>query len=170
MIWGLGFFRAMGVTMRNMFRPTMTVQYPDEHLVIPERARWALAHKFDESGAPKCTACLICERECPDHIIHMTVSGDTASGKHIDEYRYELGACMMCGLCVAACPFDAIEMSHEYELATPDPDKLIRILLRDVDAASGKRAKEVAPVAAREAGAPGEPGAPSADGRGDGDA
>ena len=98
MIWGVGFLRAMGVTMRNMFRPAITVQYPDERLVIPERARWALVHKYDEDGRPKCTACMICERECPDDIIHLTVSGDAASGKHIDEYRYELGACMMCGL------------------------------------------------------------------------
>ena len=146
MIWGLGFLRAMGVTMRNMFRPAITVQYPDERLVIPERARWALVHKFDENGRPKCTACMICERECPDDIIHLTVTGDAASGKHIDEYRYELGACMMCGLCVAACPFDAIEMSHEYELATPDPRDLVRILLHDVDAATGKRAKTDAPA------------------------
>ena len=29
---------------------------------------------------------------------------------------------MMCGLCVEACPFDAIEMSHDYELARIDPD------------------------------------------------
>jgi NADH-quinone oxidoreductase subunit I len=169
MIWGLGFFRAMGVTMRNMFRPAMTVQYPDEHLVIPERARWALAHKYDEMGAPKCTACMICERECPDDIIHLTVSGDAASGKHIDEYRYELGACMMCGLCVAACPFDAIEMSHEYELATPDPHALVRILLRDVDAASGKRAKTEPVATATGSGA--VPAAPAAaEGTEDGDA
>ncbi len=166
MIWGLGFIRAMGVTMRNMFRPAMTVQYPDEHLVIPERARWALAHKFDETGASKCTACLICERECPDDIIHLTVSGDAATGKHIDEYRYELGACMMCGLCVAACPYDAIEMSHEYELATPHADKLVRILLKDVDAASGKRAKTDATTPVAEP----APAAPAPDGKGDGDA
>jgi NADH-quinone oxidoreductase subunit I len=168
-IWGLGFLRAMGVTMRNMFRPAMTVQYPDEHLVIPERARWALAHKFDDAGAPKCTACLICERECPDHIIHMTISGDAASGKHIDEYLYELGACMMCGLCVAACPFDAIEMSHEYELATPDPHALVRILLRDVDAASGKRTKTEAAAAAPEPTSPAA-AAPPGDREGAGDA
>lgn len=156
MIWGLGFLRAMAVTMRNMFRPTLTVQYPDERLVIPPRARWALAPKFDSAGDPKCTACMICERECPDHIIHLTVSGDAASGKHIDEYRYELGSCMMCGLCVEACPFDAIEMSHEYELATPDTAALVRILLSDVDAASGKRAKADAPAAGAVAAADGK--------------
>jgi NADH-quinone oxidoreductase subunit I len=166
-MWGTGFFRAMGVTMRNMFRPTLTVQYPEQRLVIPERARWALAHKYDEDGAPKCTACMICERECPDDIIHLTVSGDAASGKHIDEYRYELGACMMCGLCVAACPFDAIEMSHEYELATPDPAKLVRILLKDVDAASGKRAKGAEPAAAIGAAGPGAPASAGGEGAGD---
>jgi formate hydrogenlyase subunit 6/NADH:ubiquinone oxidoreductase subunit I len=54
---------------------------------------------------------------------------------------------MMCGLCVAACPFDAIEMSHEYELATRDRADLVRVLLRDVDAAGPKRTpREAAPA------------------------
>jgi hypothetical protein len=38
-------------------------------------------------------------------------------------------------------------MSHEYELATLDRDDLVRVLLRDVDAASPRRtAPAAAPV------------------------
>ena len=64
--------------------------------------------------------------------------------KHIDKYVYEVGACMMCGLCVDACPYDAIFMSHEYELATWDREELSRILLADVDAAPIPRKKKEA--------------------------
>ena len=141
-MWGTGILKGMGITMRNMFRPTITVQYPEERLTLPERSRWAVRHKFNDDGSPKCTACLICVRECPDDVLYIEASAKEGGGKHIDRYVYEVGACMMCGLCVEACPFDAIEMSHEYELATRDRSDLVRVLLRDVDAASTRRAKE----------------------------
>jgi len=153
-MWGLGVLNGMRITMRNMFRPTITVQYPEEKLTLPERARWTVQHKFDADGNPKCTACLICVRECPDHVLRIESSVKPEGGKRIDRYIYELGACMMCGLCVAACPFDAIEMSHDYELATRDRDDLVRVLLRDVDAASTRRVPVAEAIAA--------PAAPSA--------
>ena len=140
-MWGSGIIKGFAITMRNMFRGPITVMYPEQKLTLPERARWAVAHKFDAEGRPKCTACLICENECPDHVLRIDVSKTDTGGKHIDRYVYEVGACMMCGLCVEACPFDAIEMSHEYELATRDSHELVRVLLRDVDAASTRRAK-----------------------------
>jgi len=147
-MWGSGIIKGFGITLRNMFRGVITVQYPEQRLELPERARWTVTHKTDENGNPKCTACLVCVRECPDHVLRLESSSRPEGGKHIDAYVYEVGACMMCGLCVAACPFDAIYMSHEYELATRDHDDLVRVLLRDVDAASARRApKEPAPAA-----------------------
>jgi NADH-quinone oxidoreductase subunit I len=152
-MWGSGIIKGFAITLRNMFRPVITLQYPEQKMTLPERARWAVHHKFDADGNPKCTACLICERECPDHVIRIEASRPPEGGKHIDRYIYEVGACMMCGLCVAACPFDAIEMSHEYELATIEREDLVRVLLRDVDAASPRRtpaAPAVAPAHAKE--------------------
>ncbi len=147
-MWGLGILKGMAVTMRNAMRGPITVRYPDQRLPLPERARWAVSHRYDENGRPKCTACLICVKECPDHILSIAVSRTADGGKHIDSYRYELGACMMCGLCVEACPYDAIEMSHEYELASADQGDLVRELLHDVDAASPRRAASPAKEAA----------------------
>jgi NADH-quinone oxidoreductase subunit I len=140
-MWGTGFFKGMAVTMRNMLRGPITLQYPEERRVLPERARWALRHKYDENGAPKCTACLICEGACPDGIIRIEQHKTEEGGKHIDVYRYEVGACMFCGLCVEACPFDAIEMGDEYELASKDVTCLDRVLLEDVPAAGRKKAE-----------------------------
>jgi NADH-quinone oxidoreductase chain I len=145
-MWGTGILNGFVITIRNMFRPVITVQYPEQKLTLPPRARWAVRHRFNDDGTPKCTACLICVRECPDHVLRLESSVRPEGGKHIDRYVYEVGACMMCGLCVAACPFDAIEMSHEYELATIDHDDLVRVLLRDVDAAGPRRAAAVAPA------------------------
>jgi len=158
-MWGLGIIKGFGITMKNMFRPVITVQYPEQKLELPERSRWAVHQKFNEDGSPKCTACLICVKECPDHVLRLESSPKEEGGKRIDAYVYEVGACMMCGLCVAACPFDAIEMSHEYELATRDHDDMVRVLLRDVDAASTRRAPAAAPAA------PADPSAGDASGK-----
>jgi NADH-quinone oxidoreductase subunit I len=133
-IWGTGILNGFRITMRNWMRGPMTVQYPEQRLELPERARWTVTPKFNEDGTPKCTACLICEKECPDHVLRLDISKLEDGSKHIDKYVYEVGACMMCGLCTAACPFDAIYMSHEYELATPELSDLSRVLLEDVDA------------------------------------
>ncbi len=149
-MWGLGILNGFAITARNWMRGPMTVQYPEERLTLPERARWTVTHRFNEDGSPKCTACLICERECPDYVLKLEVTVAEDKSKHIDRYVYEVGACMMCGLCVDACPYDAIFMSHEYELATQSPEDLSRVLLEDVDAAPIPRrgkAEEPAPAA-----------------------
>lgn len=138
-IWGTGILKGMAITIKNMFRGPITVQYPREKLVLPERARWAVTMKLDEEGEHKCTGCLACERACPDYIIKIDVTTDENRNKHIDRWRYDIGACMMCGLCVEACPFDAICMGKDYELARFSPDELTTNLLEDVPAAKPKR-------------------------------
>ncbi len=158
-IWGTGLLTGMAITMRNMLRGPITVQYPHEKIQLPERARWALQPKMDEQGNTKCTACMSCVRACPDYIIDLqTTTGDDRS-KHIDRMTYEVGACMMCGLCVEACPFDAIEMGQDYELARVSAAELTVDLLVDVPAAAPKRDKPAAAAPAKPAAAAEKPAA-----------
>ncbi|NTW29273.1 MAG: 4Fe-4S dicluster domain-containing protein [Coriobacteriia bacterium] len=147
-IYGWGMFRSMVIAYRNLFREKITVQYPHQKLTLPERARWAVEHKFYDDGDPKCTGCLICEKTCPDYVIEIRMTTAEDRSKHIDHWRYEIGACMMCGLCVEACPFDAIRMGHNYELARIDPATLVVDLLTDVPAAQPKKRAEAAAAAA----------------------
>jgi len=155
-MWGAGLINGLRITMRNMLRGPITVMYPYEKLELPERSRWAVRSKYFEDGDPRCTACMACVRSCPDHILDLEVTTAEDKSKHIDRFSYEVGACMMCGLCVETCPFDAIEMSHDYELAVTDAPLLSEDLLADVDAASAKRHRELkaAAQAAAEAAAP----------------
>ena len=37
--------------------------------------------------------------------------------KIIDSFEINLARCIVCGICVDVCNFDAIEMSHEHELS-----------------------------------------------------
>lgn len=152
-MWGKGLLTGLAITMRNLFRGPITVRYPYEKLELPERARWSVVPKYDESGAHKCTACMTCVKVCPDHILDLEMTQGEDKTKHIDHFRYEIGACMMCGLCVEACPFDAIRMSHDYELAVTEPEELVVDLLSDVDAAPPRRerpATSAAPESGKE--------------------
>lgn len=141
-MWGIGLLRGLMISLKNLRRGPITLQYPFEKLDLPERSRWAVEPKYFEDGSPKCTACMTCVRTCPDYILHLDVTTAEDKTKHIEAFTYEVGACMMCGLCVESCPFDAIRMSHDYELAVQDPAGLTRTLLGDVDAASAARHKQ----------------------------
>jgi NADH-quinone oxidoreductase subunit I len=136
-IYGTGILRSMGIAFKNFFfRPTITLQYPHEKMELPERSRGAVVPTFDEDGNPKCRACLACVRACPDFVLQLELTTDPETKtKHIDEFTYEVAACMFCGLCVETCPFDALEMSNEYELALTDREPLHYSLLHDVPAA-----------------------------------
>jgi NADH-quinone oxidoreductase subunit I len=147
-IWGTGLLNGLRISMVNLFRGPITVQYPRQRQELPERARWAVVPKYDEAGVAKCTACTNCVRACPDYVLDLQVTTDPETkAKHIDHFSYQVGACMMCGLCVEVCPFDALDMGHDYELARIDPNDLEYDLLTDVPAYVPKRPERpVAPA------------------------
>jgi len=46
----------------------------------------------------------------------------------LGRYIYRLSQCALCNLCTESCPFGAITMGHEFELATYDRQRLTFIL------------------------------------------
>jgi len=138
-IYGTGILRSLLLSFRQQRRGAITVQYPHEKIVLPERARWAVEIKQHEGVEHTCTGCRACEKACPDYVIRLDITTNEDRSKVIDRWHYEIGACMMCGLCVEACPFDAIRMGHDYELAVFDPADLCVDLLVDSPAHEPKR-------------------------------
>lgn len=138
-MWGAGILKGLGITFKNMLRGPITVKYPYEKLELPERARWYPVHMRDENGDPKCTACGLCVRACPDQCIVLNVSTAEDKTKTIELYQWEMGACMFCGLCEESCPFDALKMGSDYELATVDRNDLFQALIVNEPAARPKK-------------------------------
>ena len=67
---------------------------------------------------------------------------------------------MFCGLCVESCPFDAIEMSHDYELArTTRPISQYDLLASTCAASAGAPSHE--PPMRRRSEPAAEPASPS---------
>jgi NADH-quinone oxidoreductase subunit I len=136
-----GFF----VTLRQFFKPPVTVEYPDAMRELAPRFRGAVGLlPHPETGREKCVGCGLCPQICPvDCITIGVIEDDRAEADHIDEwhpfehyylkgldptetrsrkmtYYYEINEtrCLYCGLCVEVCPVEAIIMSHHFEMAT----------------------------------------------------
>ncbi len=101
----------------------LTIQYPEERRLLPERFRYIPMLIWDtEVGEDRCTACGICAKVCPPQCIWIVRDMDD-NGKPVTrpaEFYIDVAVCMSCSFCTEFCPFDAIKMNHDYELAVYD--------------------------------------------------
>ena len=117
--------RAMGVTLRNLFRKPVTVQYPTVKRVYPDRFRGILALAYDqETGEEACIGCRLCEYICPPQVIKVEML-KAEKRNYAKTFTLELYSCEFCELCVQVCPTDAIIMLKTFDLATADRRELL---------------------------------------------
>lgn len=117
----------MGVTLRHLFTPSVTLQYPREKHTLPSGSRQKLFVDMVD-----CEGCKQCERACPvDCITVETVKaakdedlGTTREGKqkklHVIRFDIDMSKCCYCNLCTFPCPTNAIRMTPDYEFSTYD--------------------------------------------------
>ena len=109
--------KGLGLTAKHFFanlfgrKYTVTVEYPEEKLKYAERHRGLHRLMHREDGQGRCGACMVCPTGWPAHCV--TLAAEETGNQNekrpkifeIDELR-----CVVCGLCVEACPCDAIRM------------------------------------------------------------
>lgn len=108
----------MQTTVKHMFRPGVTVQFPEQQPAIPANYRGVHRLNRDEQSRVKCVACYMCSTACPAHCIDIVAAPSPWPDREkypemfvIDELR-----CIYCGMCEEACPCDAIELTTLFNL------------------------------------------------------
>ncbi|MCL8023797.1 NADH-quinone oxidoreductase subunit NuoI [Nocardioides bruguierae] len=127
-----------GVTFRTMFRKVVTEQYPFQK--EPTAPRFHGRHQLNRwpDGLEKCVGCELCAWACPADAIYVEGASnsdvpdeDGASQRFSPGERYgrvyqiNYLRCILCGLCIEACPTRALTMTNEYELADDNRADLI---------------------------------------------
>jgi NADH-quinone oxidoreductase chain I len=111
--WSL--MKGLGVTLKYMFTPAVTVQYPYEKLNLSERYRGALAFHPDV-----CISCEMCVRACPSACISLEAARNEQTGKKdLAWYKIDFAKCNFCRLCEEICPTKpkAVHHTREFELS-----------------------------------------------------
>lgn len=122
----------MGITIRQMVAPTVTIQYPRVKKAMPERVRNRLYMNFDD-----CIGCELCAKACPVDCIDIEVLkapptvelGTTSTGQkkriYVTKFDIDIAKCCYCGLCVYPCPTECLKMTDVYEFSEYDRQNLI---------------------------------------------
>ena len=79
---GLAILKGMAFAIRQVFRPNLTVRYPEELNDISPRHRGRLILVYDEAGTLKCETCFQCAQACPIECIDMG-GVDTRNRYHV---------------------------------------------------------------------------------------
>lgn len=109
-------------TFGYMFRPKVTMEYPEQRPEIPANYRGVPTLVKDPHGREKCVSCQLCEFVCPPKAIRIT-PGEIPPGAptaHVEKapqaFEIDMLRCIYCGLCQEVCPEEAIFLQNQYSM------------------------------------------------------
>jgi NADH-quinone oxidoreductase subunit I len=107
--------QGLSLTGRYLFKPKITVQYPEEKTPMSPRFRGLHALRRYPNGEERCIACKLCEAVCPAMAITIESDQRDDGSRRTTRYDIDLTKCIFCGFCEEACPVDAIVETHIHE-------------------------------------------------------
>ena len=114
----------MALTLKYMFKPKVTLNYPYEKGPLSPRFRGEHALRRYPNGEERCIACKLCEAICPAQAITIEVEPRTDGSRRTTRYDIDMTKCIYCGFCEEACPVDAIVEGPNFEFATENREEL----------------------------------------------
>lgn len=104
-------------------RGVSTIQFPHEHLPIPETGRYQLQNEIDD-----CIVCDKCVKVCPVNCITIEpirspeefgkTSDGTSRRIYAAKFDIDMGKCCFCGLCTTVCPTECLTMTPVFDFST----------------------------------------------------
>ena len=116
--------KGMSITFRQMFSPSVTVNYPYERGPISARFRGEHALRRYPNGEERCIACKLCEAVCPALAITIEAEPREDGSRRTTRYDIDMTKCIYCGFCQEACPVDAIVEGPNTEFSTETREEL----------------------------------------------
>ena len=119
------FVKGMGLTLKYMFKPKVTLNYPYEKGPVSARFRGEHALRRYPNGEERCIACKLCEAVCPAQAITIEAEPRADGSRRTTRYDIDMTKCIYCGFCQEACPVDAIVEGPNFEFAAETREELI---------------------------------------------
>jgi NADH-quinone oxidoreductase subunit I len=116
---------SMKLTFSYMFRPRVTLNYPNEKGRLSPRFRGEHSLRRYINGEERCIACKLCEAVCP--ALAITIEAEPRAeddSRRTSRYDIDMTKCIYCGLCEEACPVDAIVEGPNMEFSTQTREEL----------------------------------------------
>lgn len=124
-IFQVEILQGMALTLRKLFSPPVTRQYPDEKppMYAGFRGQHALVRDPVTQDA-KCIGCMRCVTVCPSRCIRIRCQEN--NGRQVlESYSIEALRCVFCGYCVEVCPVGAVTMTEIFEYASYERESLL---------------------------------------------
>ena len=121
----LSILKSLWIVFIHLFRKNVTVQYPEEKILLPPRYRGRIILSRDPDGGERCVACYLCAAACPVDCISLQATEDEHGRRYPEFFRINFSRCIYCGYCEDACPTNAIQLTPDIEMSEYNRNNMV---------------------------------------------